>query len=240
VTVTHTTVRLPVDSLRAHPRNYRDHPDAQLTHLTRSLDLHGVYRNVVVARDGTILAGHGVVLAARRLGLTELPVVRLDVDPEDPAALQVLTGDNELARLASDDTAVLQELLAELADGDLDALVGTGYSEEDLAALTRLVGYASLGKVDPDAEWVDMPEFSADNLPPGAYRATFRFETMEDADAFVAMIGRPKRSVVFWPEDWDPDQRQFSGEGKPVVVSDREEANEAIADLVKLPGLRGG
>ena len=52
------------------------------------------------------------------------------------------------------------------------------------------------------------------------YRATFRFRTMADADEFFALIGRDKRTVVFWPEDWDPAQRQFSGEGKPKVVAD--------------------
>lgn len=220
MTVTHTTISLPVDSLRPHPRNYRAHPDAQLLHITQSMDTHGVYRNVVVARDGTVLAGHGVVLAARRLGLSSLPVVRLDVDPDDPAALQVLTGDNEIAGLADDDAAMLAALLRELADADLDALVGTGKSVEDLEALERLVGYASLGKVDPMAEWVDMPEFGAENLPPGAFRCTIRFQTDADADEFFALIGRARRSVVFWPEDWDPDQRQFSGEGKPRVVAD--------------------
>lgn len=47
-----------IDELRAHPRNYRRHPDDQLAHIMRSIELHGFYRAVVIARDGTVLAGH--------------------------------------------------------------------------------------------------------------------------------------------------------------------------------------
>lgn len=45
--------------LKPHPRNYRGHPDDQLAHIERSIRDNGVYRNVLVARDYTILAGHG-------------------------------------------------------------------------------------------------------------------------------------------------------------------------------------
>jgi len=88
-----------LDSLLPHPKNYRLHPDDQLEHIAASIRQHGLYRNVVVARGGVILAGHGVVQAAGRLGLAELPVVDVDLDPDDPRALKILTGDNEIERL---------------------------------------------------------------------------------------------------------------------------------------------
>ena len=134
--LTQTLEVVPLDTLRPHPRNYRTHPATQLTHLRASLQQHGVYRNVVMARDGTLLAGHGVVEAARSLGLTTLPVQRLDLDPEDPRALQILVGDNALARLALDDEAALRGLLEELHAQDAGLLAGTGYDEALLAALT--------------------------------------------------------------------------------------------------------
>jgi hypothetical protein len=180
-------VHLPVDSLRPHPRNYRSHPDDQLTHITRSLDLHGVYRNVVVARDGTILAGHGVVLAAQRLGLTELPVVRLDVAPEDTAALQVLTGDNEIANLASDDDRMLTELLRELAEEDLDALLGTGFDQQQAAALALMTRpRGELPDQQAAAEWIGLPEFEQGEP---TIRVVVKFLTTEERDAWVAECG---------------------------------------------------
>ena len=81
---------VPLDSLQDHPRNYREHPDDQLEHLIASIKEQGFYKNVAVARDGTILAGHGVVKAARKMGLEEIPVVRLDLEPDDPKALKLL------------------------------------------------------------------------------------------------------------------------------------------------------
>jgi ParB-like chromosome segregation protein Spo0J len=61
------TVRL--DSLKPHSKNYHYHPDDEIEHIMESVKEHGVYRNIVVAREGTILAGHGVVEAMRRLGI---------------------------------------------------------------------------------------------------------------------------------------------------------------------------
>ena len=76
---------------------------------------HGVYRNVVVAQDGTILAGHGVVAAAQELGPHAYRGQRLPYGPDDPRALQVLVGDNHIARLRQQDDAALVALLAGVA-----------------------------------------------------------------------------------------------------------------------------
>ena len=71
-----------IAQLKPHPRNYRDHPDDQLEHLVQSIKDNGFYRNAVVSRDSVILAGHGVVKAAQKIGLKEIPVIRLDVEFE--------------------------------------------------------------------------------------------------------------------------------------------------------------
>ena len=54
---------IDIEKLIPHPDNYKEHPDQQLDHIIRSIEDHGFYRNVVIAKDNTILAGHGVVLA---------------------------------------------------------------------------------------------------------------------------------------------------------------------------------
>src|SRR5437764_115147 len=129
------TESVAVSSLRPHPRNYREHPDDQIEHLAASLKEHGFYRNVVIAQDGTILAGHGVIEAAKRLGLETARVVRLPIEADSPAALKVLTGDNEIEHLAEQDDRLLSELLREIAQDDPLALLGTGYDEAMLANL---------------------------------------------------------------------------------------------------------
>lgn len=212
-----STELVPVDQLTTHPRNPRT---GNVQAIAESLSVNGQYRPIVVSSDWVILAGNHTYLAARQLGWDRIAAVQLPWDSQSPEAARVMVADNRTADLGSYDSAAMLALLDDLLEAGDTALAGTGYGEDDREVLLRLVSYESLGKVDPSAEWVDMPEFSAENLPQGAYRATFRFETMADADSFFAMIGRDKRTVVFWPEDWDPDQRQFSGEGKPRVVSD--------------------
>jgi len=148
---------VPLADLRPHPGNYRTHPPEQIAHLAASLSAHGVYRNVVAARDGTLLAGHGVVEAARSLGIDAIPVRRLDLDPSDPRALAILAGDNTVARLAADDDAALAALLDGIRAEDRARLLGTGYEEAAVdELLARLAADAgpTPGLTDPD----DVPE----------------------------------------------------------------------------------
>ncbi len=74
----HAATVVPIAELKPHPRNYKKHPADQLAHLEASLKQYGQFRNVVVARDSTILAGHGVVAADAAAAL-ELGQPRDDV-----------------------------------------------------------------------------------------------------------------------------------------------------------------
>jgi DNA modification methylase len=143
--LTETLERVAIADLRPHPRNYLAHPPAQLDHLRQSIDEHGIYRNVVIARDGTLLAGHGVVQAAQQQGYTHVSVKRLDVDPESDQALKVLVGDNELARLRLADDALLVGLLEQIGRDDPTALLGTGFDVEALAILAEASGLGDNG-----------------------------------------------------------------------------------------------
>lgn len=128
-------VLVAIADLKPHPRNDGTHPPAQLDHLKASLTQHGLYRNVVIAEDGTLLAGHGVVQAAQQLGYTHVRAERRPYGPDDPRAIQILLGDNHIARLREQDDRMLAELLQGLAAEDPAALLGTGYDAESLAAL---------------------------------------------------------------------------------------------------------
>ena len=127
--------RVRVDSLTPHPLNYKGHPDDQIEHIVASIRENGVYRNVVVARDGMILAGHGVCLALKKMGREWVDVVRLDVGPMDARALKVLAGDNEIGHLGEVDDRALSELLKTIQTEDVSGLLGTGYDDGSLDAL---------------------------------------------------------------------------------------------------------
>ena len=138
--LTQTLEWLAIATLHPHPRNDGTHPPAELAHLRQSIRDHGVYRNVVIAEDGTILAGHGVVEAARLEGRTHIAAERMPYGPEDPRALKLLVGDNHIARLREQDDAMLAAMLQELSQDDPLALLGTGFDETALAALVQSQG----------------------------------------------------------------------------------------------------
>jgi hypothetical protein len=174
--------------LQPHPKNYREHDDEQLAHIERSLKEHGFYRAVVVANDGTILAGHGLVEAARKAGLNKVPVRRLDCGPDDPAALKVLAGDNEIGLGAGVDPRKLTEMLGEVKrTGDADALFGTGYTGEALANLLLVTRpETEVADFDAAAEWVGLPEFR----PEGPrIQLVLSFDSEEARDGLINELG---------------------------------------------------
>lgn len=205
--VTLPTERVALADLRPHPRNYRIHPADQLAHIEASLAEHGQYRNVVIARDGTILAGHGVAEAAVNLGWTELTVIRLDVEADEPAALKVLTGDNEMGRLAEVNDRLLTEHLKALAE--LDTLVGTGFDEQMLANLVFVTRPASeLGTRDDAAQWVGMPDFGQTEAP---HRIVVSFDNESDRAAFMETLGIDvihKKTNGTWSMWWPPRAKE--------------------------------
>lgn len=192
------TETVHVSELKPHHRNYRSHPEDQLEHISASIQKHGLYRNVVIARDGTILAGHGVVEAARRVGIEDIPVYRYDIDPESVEAIEVLTGDNEVDHLGMVDDRALTELLKEI--NDVDTLLGTGYDQQMLANLTFVTRPASeIKDHDEAAHWVGLPDYEPQQEP---YKITINFDTEEDrqefADAHSIEFIKARDGAVVW------------------------------------------
>jgi hypothetical protein len=189
-------ILIAVDQLKEHPRNYRQHPDDQLEHIAKSIETHGFYRNVVAARDLTILAGHGVVRAAKKLGIAEVPTVRLDLDPMEPRALKLLAGDNEMGNLALVDDRALTEMLKGIMIDDADGLLGTGFDEMQLAALTMVTRTAAeIGDKNEAAEWLGLPEYKPGD-PPVTMAISFRNE--EDRETFLKKMGISHNDVLHW------------------------------------------
>ena len=122
-----------VAALVPHPKNYRRHPDSQIAVLRDSLRIHGLQKPVVIQADGTILAGHALVEAARAEGWVEIECHVYDGPAEYAEAF--LVADNRTNEMAENDWSALADLLQELDDGSRDMLA-TGY---DGAALMELM-----------------------------------------------------------------------------------------------------
>lgn len=182
------TVREDIANLKPHPRNYQYHPDDQLDQIIASVKQHGFYRNIVVAEDNTILAGHGVVLAATKMGKKRVPVIRLPLHPDDPRALKVLTSDNEINNLAEVDDRMLTEMLKDIMQED--DLAGTGFNESQLATLAMITRPASeIANIDEASEWVGLPEYIPEDRP--AFQVLVSFNTQADRDEFATKLSIP-------------------------------------------------
>ena len=104
---------LPVEELKPDPANPRRISDEELESLTRSIREFGLVEPVVVRKeDHVVIGGHQRLLAARRLGLKQVPVVLVDLSQEQARLLNLA-----LNRISGAwDQELLGRLLAELAD----------------------------------------------------------------------------------------------------------------------------
>jgi hypothetical protein len=120
--------RVPTDTLTAHERNPRR---GDIARVADSLLINGQYRPLVVARDGTIIAGNHTWQAVKRLGWTEVDITRLDIDPDSDEAWRIMLADNRTSDLGTYDDTLLLSILDALPD----ATLGTGYDDDDIAYL---------------------------------------------------------------------------------------------------------
>lgn len=71
-------VYLPPGELTPYQKNAKKHPDVQIEQIANSIRRYGFKQPIVIDRDNVIIIGHGRLLAAERLGLDAVPVVRAD------------------------------------------------------------------------------------------------------------------------------------------------------------------
>ncbi|WP_439891588.1 ParB/Srx family N-terminal domain-containing protein [Ralstonia sp. 25C] len=121
----------PIEALIPYARNARTHSAEQIAQIAASLREFGWTNPVLVDADGTIIAGHGRVLAARQLGMTEIPVICL-AHLTDAQRRAYVLADNKLAEAAGWDKDLLALELTEL-DGNGFDLGVIGFSAKELA-----------------------------------------------------------------------------------------------------------
>lgn len=119
------------DRLRAYAKNSRTHDEAQIAQIMASIEQFGFTNPVLVDERGEIIAGHGRVQAARRLGLSEVPTITLAGLTEQQRRAYVIA-DNKLALNAGWDFDMLALEVGELQAGDFDIAL-LGFSEAELA-----------------------------------------------------------------------------------------------------------
>ena len=144
--------RRKVADLTPYARNSRTHSDEQVAQIAASIKEWGWTVPVLIEPDGGIIAGHGRVMAAQRLGITDVPCMIADGWSEAQKRAYIIA-DNKLALNAGWDDEMLRTEFAELGDLGFD-LGLTGFGEMELASLLE---DKTEGLTDPDAV-PDAPE----------------------------------------------------------------------------------
>jgi DNA modification methylase len=137
-----------VDSLTPNPGNPRQHTEKQIRQIAKSIETFGFLVPVLVDASGAVIAGHGRLRAARRLGLDAVPTISVSHLTEDQKRAYLIA-DNQLALNASWDEQLLAEQFAILASVDLDfSLDVTGFEIEAIDLLVH--GDQQSDGPDPD------------------------------------------------------------------------------------------
>src|SRR3984957_20035850 len=150
--------RWSTERLIPFARNARTHSDAQVSQIASSIREWGWTNPVLVAEDGTIIAGHGRVLAARKLRIPDIPVM-IASEWTDAQKRAYAIADNKLTLNGGWDEELLGLEIGELEvlGFDLDLI---GFSDAERAALAAQL---TEGLTDPDV----VPDLPSDPIARG-------------------------------------------------------------------------
>lgn len=152
-----------VETLIPYARNPRTHTDEQVAKIAASIVEYGWTNPILVDGENGIIAGHGRLSAARKLGLAEVPVIELaHLSPTQKRAYVI--SDNRLALDAGWDDAMLALELAELSEAGYD-LALTGFDDAEIKELLDQIEEAE-PSADEDERAHDADADEDDVTPP--------------------------------------------------------------------------
>jgi len=153
--------QLKVGDLIPYVNNSRTHSDEQVTQVASSIKEFGFTNPILIDGDGGIIAGHGRLMAAKKLGLVEVPCIRLGHLSEAQRKAYVIA-DNQLAINSEWDLDLLKIELEELDNFDFDLKL-LGFDIDELNKIIKGADFEPAtedeqGKLDElDPKWCQCP-----------------------------------------------------------------------------------
>jgi ParB-like chromosome segregation protein Spo0J len=120
-----------VSKLTLHPKNPRDN-DSAVDDISRSIARFGFTSPIIANRENVVLCGNTRLKASRKLGLSVVPVVYVDLSPTEQELLMI--ADNKLGELSKWNTESLSRMLSEL-DANGEDLSGLGFGDDELSRI---------------------------------------------------------------------------------------------------------
>lgn len=208
-----------VSELIPYVRNARTHSEAQVSQIAASIREFGFLSPILVAEDNTILAGHGRLAAALKLGLKKVPCVKENHLTETQKRAYIIA-DNKLSLNAGWDNELLAVELSELegADFNLDLL---GFDEAELSSIFDADKDVSDDDFDVEKE-LEEPCFSktGDIWMLGKHRVICGDST--DSSTFEKLLGETKVNLVCTDAPYFVNLENASGKIKNDDLSDKE------------------
>jgi len=147
--------KISVSDLIPYANNSRTHSDEQVLQIASSIKEFGFINPVIVDGENGIIAGHGRVMAAKKLGLMDVPCVDASHLSEAQKKAYIIA-DNKLALNAGWDDDILRIELDMLTELDFDLSL-TGFSDEELQAICQVEEIAPEYEEDADGEVIEPP-----------------------------------------------------------------------------------
>jgi DNA modification methylase len=199
--------QVKVESLIPYIKNSRTHSEAQIAQIAASIKEFGWTNPILVDGDNGVIAGHGRLLAARKLGHKEVPTIELAHMTDNQKKAYVIA-DNQLAMNAGWDTAILSLELADLKDQgfELDIL---GFDPKELDNLLEPEQVDGLTDEDAVPDVPDEPTTKlGDIYQLGNHRLMCGDSTsIDDAEK---LMGGQKAQFCFTSPPY-ADQREYNG-----------------------------
>lgn len=128
-----TIVNKSVNDLSPYVNNARTHSESQINKIAQSIETFGFNSPILIDGENTIIAGHGRLVAAKKLGLKEVPVIYLNHLTDDQKKAYIIA-DNKLSEESEWDFSVLVDEIESIAASGIDATV-TGFSDDELDSI---------------------------------------------------------------------------------------------------------
>jgi DNA modification methylase len=220
----------PIDRPKPYARNARKISDAAISKVAASLSEFGWRQPIVVDEAGVIIAGHTRLLAAKKLGMTEVPVhVAVGLTPEQVKAYRLM--DNRSHEEAEWDLALLAPEIADLQALAVDLSL-TGFDEDEITRFLADAG-ATEGLTDPDAV-PDTPEVpvsvSGDLWLMGRHRLLCGDST--SIDAVERLMGGEKADMVFTDPPYGMDYEGGRGKANFGRIANDAEAGTELREML--------
>jgi DNA modification methylase len=209
---------LPISALKPDPRNPKQHSARQIKQIAQSIKTFGNLVPVLIDRENKILGGHGRVLAAQRLGRTEVPVIRIEhLTPEEARAFSV--ADNRLTELSTWDERLLSDIFRELSAVDLNfSLEVTGFSMAEIDLRIEPSSVSTESGPDPADELPDPAGEPPVTRPGDLWRAGRHLVRCGDAldpASYETLMPGSRADVVFTDPPYNlPIGGHVSGKGR--------------------------